>query len=222
MFFVEDPTVIVIYRTAIKALCLCFIYVLSLKKMTSLSCPLTSISILTYIVNYCSLIYFRLEPPQVILHPRFVVIKRPGDVFYYSRLRIKTACRQQINKTCAIQLGSNVFTESELIFTDSNCGVQDEMLTSSYKIEMKNITANMSVVEHKIFNIAAMYTPQFTESTYSIVSCEMNFNDKPYMEMEYSKQNNDDDESLDDTNSAKKTIQRIGLLIVGICLFFVS
>ena len=194
----------------------------SKKKMASLSCPLTSISILTYIVNYCSLIYFRLEPPQVILHPRFVVIKRPGDVFHYSRLRIKTACRQEINKTCAIQLGSNVFTESELIFTDSNCGVQDEMLTSSYKIEMKNITANMSVVEHKIFNIAAMYTPQFTESTYSIVSCEMNLNDKPYMEMEYSKQNNDDDESLDDTNSAKKTIQRIGLLIVGICLFFVS
>jgi hypothetical protein len=27
---------------------------------------------------------------------------------------------------------------------------------------------------------------------------------------------------LDNTNSAKKTIQRIGLLIVGICLFFAS
>lgn len=158
----------------------------------------------------------------MILHPRFVVIKRPGDVFHYSRVRIKTACRQHINQTCEIQLGSNVFTESELIFTDSNCGVQDEMLTSSYLIEVKNITANMSVVEHKMLNIAAMYIPEFTESTYSIVSCEMKFINTPNMEMEYSKQINDDDESLDNTNSAKKTIQRIGLLIVGICLFFAS
>lgn len=164
-----------------------------------------------------------LEPPQDILRPRFVVIERPGDVYQYARLRIKTACRRHDAKSCEIRFGSNLFTESELIFTVAQCGSRNELLSSGFEIETKNITGNMSVIEHNTVDMPVMFSPKFKKSSYSIVSCEImisngkdNDHEKPI------ESNVVEEETDDDKNSAEQTIQRTGLLLVGIILVFIS
>lgn len=165
-----------------------------------------------------------LDSPKVIIRPRFVVIERTGNVFQYHRLRITTACKNK-NNTCAVQMGSNFFTDSELLITDSQCSIHEELLSSVINIELKNMTANMSIIEHadNLFNVDQMYYPRFSKSTFSIVTCEITLDKDDMFQMEHSQQKQEKQEADDDkTNSAEQTIQRLGFLIIGTCLFFVS
>ncbi|VDH90522.1 Hypothetical predicted protein [Mytilus galloprovincialis] len=165
-----------------------------------------------------------LESPKVIIRPRFVVIERTGNVFQNHRLRIVTACKNK-NNTCAVQIGSNFFTDSELLITDSQCSIHKELLSSVLNIELKNMTANMSIIEHtnNLFHVDQMYFPKFTESTFSIVTCEITLDKDDMFQMENSRQKQEKLEAEEDkTNSAEQSIQSLGLLIIGICLVFVS
>lgn len=156
------------------------------------------------------------------MKPRFLVIEKNGDVYTNHRYRVKTACRGS-NNTCTVKLGSNFFPASEIIFNETQCTASEELLTSDMHIEVKNITANMSAVEEHQLKGPFKFSPSFTENTFSVLSCDLTFDKKEMSKMEFSRQNNDNEKEDDNyTNNARKTIQRLGLLIFGLCLYVAS
>lgn len=83
----------------------------------------------------------------------------------------------------------------------------------------------MSIIEHtnNLFHVDQMYFPKFIESTFSIVTCEITLDRDDMSQMENSRQKQEKLEAEEDkTNSAEQSIQRLGLLIIGICLVYVS
>lgn len=161
------------------------------------------------------------EPIQVLVKPRYVVIEKTGHAYINHRYRIKTACKGH-NNTCSVKIGSNLFSKSEIIFHEAECTASDELLTSDMRVEVANITGNMSVIGEQSYKGPTKFSPKFDTSSCSVMSCDLTYDQNEMTKTEATFQENENNGQNDHSNNARQTIQQIGLVVFGICLFFAS
>ncbi|KAK3088901.1 hypothetical protein FSP39_025232 [Pinctada imbricata] len=65
------------------------------------------------------------SPPVLVINPRYLIVQKTGEVFWYRRFKVTTSCHREKDNDdkiiCPIRIGSFQFSTNEQIFSSINC-----------------------------------------------------------------------------------------------------
>ena len=184
------------------------------------------------------ILFYRYSPPVNLINPRYLIVQKTGEVNWYRRFKINTACDAQEKGgpiLCPVQIGSFQFSTNEQTFSSINCFSDiihiPEIIVTSYNTSNNNSSDNVTVVSQEVertfvvinnMNITDFYSKKeelmvqeipFDKNSVTQAVCVLKFDEI------VPKKTNHSEQSSHMTSNGPKALQTISFLIYTLIVY---